>query len=172
MGEKLKHILTLNAILLLCNSFSIPKLLYILRASPVSFLPSLTPIYDETLKSIVSSEANIHFVDDDPAWSQATLLIRVGGLGIRCAVKLASSAFLASTATSSGLVQHICQFTTNAIRWCPSSHNGLRVMTLLPLVHRRASRRPGMHIKHKCCGFPPGECPWWYGSSSAFACFR
>ena len=50
---------------------------------------------------------NIHFTDDDPAWAQATLPVQMGGLGIRSAVQLAPSAFLASAAASSDLVHHI-----------------------------------------------------------------
>ena len=49
----------------------------------------------------------IHFGDDDPAWTQATLPVRYGGLGFRSAVQLAPSAYLASAAASSGLISHI-----------------------------------------------------------------
>ena len=44
---------------------------------------------DELLKSTVSSIANIRFNENDPAWTQATLPVRCGGLGIRSAVQLA-----------------------------------------------------------------------------------
>lgn len=49
----------------------------------------------------------IHFADGDPAWSQATLPVKIGGLGIRSTVQLVSSAFLASAVASSNLIQHI-----------------------------------------------------------------
>ena len=42
-----------------------------------------------------------------PAWSQASLPVKFGGLGIRSAVQLSSSSFLASTAASSDLVHQI-----------------------------------------------------------------
>jgi len=58
------------------------------------------------LKSIISSVTNICF-GDDPAWTQATLPVRYGGLGFRSTVQLAPSAYLASAAASSGLVSHI-----------------------------------------------------------------
>ena len=45
----------------------------------------------------MSSVTNIHFTADDPAWTQATLPVRFGGLGIRSAMQLALSAFLASS---------------------------------------------------------------------------
>ena len=63
--------------------------------------------YDELLKSTLSGITNIHFQDDDPTWTQATLPVKLGGLGIRSAVQLAPSAFLASAAASSDLVHHI-----------------------------------------------------------------
>ena len=59
------------------------------------------------LKAIVSNVTNIHFDNEDSAWTQATLPVRYGGLGFRSAVQLAPSAYLASAAASSGLVSHI-----------------------------------------------------------------
>ena len=64
-------------------------------------------LYDQELQSIVSNICNIHFSHDDPAWLQATLPIRMGGLGIRRAVQLAPSAYLASAAATHDLVQDI-----------------------------------------------------------------
>ena len=106
MGGRLQHITAHDGILLLRNSFSIPKLLYTLRTSPC-FLSANLSAYDVLLKSIVSNVTNIRFGDDDPAWTQATLPVRYGGLGFRSAVQLAPSAYLASAAASSGLISHI-----------------------------------------------------------------
>ena len=64
-------------------------------------------LYDQELQSIVSNICNNHFSEDDPAWLQATLPIRIGGLGIRRAVQLAPSAYLASAAAAHDLVQDI-----------------------------------------------------------------
>ena len=72
MGARLQHILAHDAILLLRNSLAIPKLLYILRTSPCFLSPGLKT-FDDVLKSIVSSVANIHLVEYDLAWTQATL---------------------------------------------------------------------------------------------------
>ncbi len=106
MGERLHHISAHDALILLRNSFAIPKLLYTLRTAPCFHSPALGS-YDQELQSIVSNITNIHFSPDDPAWSQATLPIRLGGLGIRRAVQLAPSAFLASAAATRDLVQDI-----------------------------------------------------------------
>ena len=106
MGSRLEHIPAHDAILLLRNSFAIPKLLYTLRTSP-SFLSPVLNSFDETLRLIVGRITNIRFTVGDPAWTQATLPIKQGGLGIRSAVQLAPSAFLASAAASSELIQNI-----------------------------------------------------------------
>ena len=66
MGERLKQISVHDGIFLLRNSFSIPKLLYVLRSSHC-FLSSTLITYDDILKSIVSNITNILFGDDDPA---------------------------------------------------------------------------------------------------------
>ena len=106
MGDRLQHLSAHDAILLLKHSFALPKLLYNLRTSPC-FLSPMLQEYDELLKSIVGHITNIHFSEDDPAWTQATLPVKMGGLGIRSAVQLAPSAFLASAAASYDLVHHI-----------------------------------------------------------------
>ena len=106
MGDRLQHLSAHDAILLLKHSFALPKLLYNLRTSPCFLSPALQE-YDSLLKSIVSGITNIHFGEDSPTWLQATLPVKMGGLGIRSAVQLAPSAFLASAAASSALVHHI-----------------------------------------------------------------
>ena len=106
MGERLQCLTAQDALLLLKHSFALPKLLYNLRTAPC-FLSPVLQEYDELLKSTLSGITNIHFQDDDPTWTQATLPVKLGGLGIRSAVQLAPSAFLASAAASSDLVHHI-----------------------------------------------------------------
>ena len=106
MGERLQCLTAQDALLLLKHSFALPKVLYNLRTAPC-FLSPVLQEYDELLKSTLSGITNIHFQDDDPTWTQATLPVKLGGLGIRSAVQLAPSAFLASAAASSDLVHHI-----------------------------------------------------------------
>ena len=100
----LQHLSTQDALFLLRNSFTIPKLLYTIRSSPNFLSPSLQS-YDKTLRSIVSDITNINL--DDTAWTQASLPVKSGGLGIRSSVQLAPSAFLASAAANSDLAHHI-----------------------------------------------------------------
>ena len=106
MGERLQHRNAHIAILLLRHSFAIPKLLYTLQTSPC-FLSSNLALYDDRLRSIVGVITNIDFELNTRAWTQASLLVKYGGLGFRSAVQLAPSAFLASAAASSDLAHHI-----------------------------------------------------------------
>ena len=55
----------------------------------------------------MSGITNVHFSEGEPAWIQATLPVKWGGLGIRSAMHLAPCAYLASTAASDVLVHHI-----------------------------------------------------------------
>ena len=100
MGGRLKFLHTQDALLLLRYSLAIPKLSYTLRTAPCFLSPELQT-YDGLLRSITSNITNISFQDSDPAWTQASLPVKHGGLGIQSAVQLASSAFLASAAGSS-----------------------------------------------------------------------
>ena len=95
MGKRLQHLTMEDALLLLCNSFTIPKQLYIIQSSPSFLSPSLQK-YDEILRSIVSDITNINL--DEATWTQASLPVKSGGLGIRSAAQLEPSAFLTSAA--------------------------------------------------------------------------
>ena len=106
LRERLHYLTSHDAYLLLRHSLAIPKLLYLLRTSPC-FLSSSLKIYDDELRATVCSSFNIQLAESDPSWIQSTLPVCHGGLGIRSAVQLAPSAFLASAAASSGLAHLI-----------------------------------------------------------------
>ena len=93
-----------DALIILKFSMSLPSLLHILRSAPCSGHPSL-PIFDEALRASLSSVLNVAL--DDTQWSQASLPVREGGLGVRSAVHLAPSAFLASANASAPLTSAI-----------------------------------------------------------------
>jgi len=86
---------------LLRSSLSIPKLLYTLRTSACFLNEELLCGFDEVLRTGLCSLLNINMSDDQ--WIQASLPVRNGGLGIRSAVMLATSAFLASAAGTRNL---------------------------------------------------------------------
>ncbi len=152
MGERLEHISAHDALILLCNSFAIPKLLYTLRTAPC-FLSPVLGSYDDLLQSIVSRITNITFTEDVATWSQATLPIRMGGLGIRRSVQLAPSAFLASAAATSDLVHHILPAHLQSLTTPKHAHFGLKAMRM-PLV-RLVSRELGIFT---LCSVSPQQC--------------
>ena len=94
-----------DALLLLCPSFAIPKILYLLRMSPCLRSTKLLE-FDLLLRSIVSKVINVNLSDDD-VWCQASLPVSSGGIGICSAVQLASSAFLALAAGCKALSSKI-----------------------------------------------------------------
>ncbi|KAL5505800.1 hypothetical protein EMCRGX_G007305 [Ephydatia muelleri] len=106
LRERFRYITCHDAYLLLRHSLAIPKLLYLLRTSPCFLSPSLK-IYDDELRATICSSFNIHLTESDPSWIQSILPVNCGGLGIRSAVQLAPSAFLASAAASSELAHMI-----------------------------------------------------------------
>ena len=87
---------------------------------------------------------NNHLTENDPAWIQASLPIRFGRLGFRCAVQLAPSAYLASTACSANLihqilpshVQEVTMMHHQRSRHLTSNSHGMSVVSklLLPLL--------------------------------------
>ena len=99
-AERLRLISAHDALILLRASFSAPKLLHTLRASPCADHPSLEK-FDAILRRCVCTIANTDL--SDLQWIQASLPVRNGGLGIRCVSSLAPSAFLASAAGTQDL---------------------------------------------------------------------
>ena len=106
MRDRLALLIAHDSLLLLHNSFFIPKLLYLLRTVPCFLSPNLTS-YDKLLSSIVGRICNVHMTTTDTGWSQAYLPVRSGGLGLRSAVQLAPSAFMSSAAASKKLMSQI-----------------------------------------------------------------
>ena len=106
MGEHFVHFSAHDSLVLLQHSFAIPKLHYLLRTTPC-FLSGHLEEYDSVLRSILSSVTNCPLVQDEKAWLQASLPVKLGCLGIRRAVQVAPSAYLSSTAATSNLVTAI-----------------------------------------------------------------
>ena len=102
LGTRLVHLHKQDALLLLRNAFAIPKILYVLRTAPC-FYSTILETFDQELRSILSTVLNVS-LDNNSTWTQATLPIASGGIGIRSSIQLAPSAFLASAAGSSTLV--------------------------------------------------------------------
>ena len=107
MAEKVSLLDGHPAFFLLKNCFSIPKLMYLLRSSPTFQHPDLLADFYDCLKSCATDICNASF--DDIGWIQATLHIRLGGIGLRRASDLALPAYLASISASQSLISEITQ---------------------------------------------------------------
>ncbi len=83
-----------HAFFLLKNCLALPKLLYVLRCSPVWQFSGKLQEFDAVLRRGLVSVCNIRL--DNTAWSQATLPVALGGLGLRRADELSLPAYLAS----------------------------------------------------------------------------
>ena len=103
MSTRLSYMPAHDSLFLLKNALAIPKLMYILCSSPCFDNDELIN-YDNDLRNMLSKILNIDLSDD--GWEQASLPVRCGGLGIRSAVSLAPSAYLASAAGSASLVSN------------------------------------------------------------------
>jgi len=89
-----------------------PKLLYLLRTSECADNPLLSQ-FDNTLRTGLTKILNVDLKDDQ--WTQASLPVGDGGLGIRSAQMLAPSAFLASAASTLNLQQSILPDNTGTL---------------------------------------------------------
>ena len=59
---------------------------------------------------MLSDISNLDLIANDRSWTQASLPVKSGGLGIRRGAQLATSAYLASAAGSFNLIQQILPF--------------------------------------------------------------
>ena len=78
--------------------------MYTMRSSPCFEHSSLNK-FDEQLRECLSLITNIQLSDDQ--WKQASLPIRMGGLGIRLVSEVAPSAFLSSVCATKALQDSI-----------------------------------------------------------------
>ena len=102
--SRLKYLPAHDSLYLLKSVFAIPKLLFILRTSPC-FNSNELLSYDVELRNAMSLLLNVDVNAD--RWAQASLPVWAGGLGVRSAVTLAPSAFIASMEGAAALVSAI-----------------------------------------------------------------
>ena len=110
-GEQLKEIqprlaklASHEAFFLLKSSFAVPRLQYLLRSSP-AFKSSHLRLLNDTVKDATASILNIQL--NDEIWTQASLPVRWGGVGVRDVQPLALSAFISSSHSTEPLIQSI-----------------------------------------------------------------
>ena len=94
-----------SAMYLLKNCFAMPKLTYFLRSSPCFLKPWILERYDNIVKDALVKILNIQLPEE--VWSQATLPVAKGGLGLRPATEVAIAGYLSSIHATSGIVQSL-----------------------------------------------------------------
>jgi len=110
--DRLQLISAHDALVLLKTCLGGPKLQFVLRSSPCCDHPLLRQ-FDDLLHLALTKSCNIALTDDQ--WTQASLPVWSGGLGVRSVSMLASSAFLASAAGTLPLQSLILRNTLAAV---------------------------------------------------------
>ena len=105
--SRLEQIERHQAFSLLKNCLAIPKLQYVLRASPAYKQSAELKRFDETLVATLSKVTNVRFGDSSLA--QAVLPVSLGGLGIRLAKDIALPAYASSLYSSEELVEAVLE---------------------------------------------------------------
>lgn len=111
LSAALTHLQQLSAhvaLVLLRSSFSMPRMIYILRTAPSWLFPQQVCDFDQILQRCLETILNVSL--NESQWCQATLPIRYGGLGVRKVHDIGLVAFLASTRASGELVARILCF--------------------------------------------------------------
>ena len=85
MSKRLLDLDAHDALFLLKNCFFIPKLLYLFRTSPC-FSNRILEEFDNTIRNTLQSILNVNI--DDSKWTQSSLPVGLGGLGVRSATEL------------------------------------------------------------------------------------
>lgn len=107
--DRLKSLGAQDALILLRASFSAPRVQHLMRCSPSGDNPALEE-FDKLLRSAVSHLTNCNLTDAQ--WLQASLPIKMGGLGVRRVSSLALPAYLASAAGTLSLQDTILTSST------------------------------------------------------------
>ena len=95
LASRLTSLQAQDALFLLKNCFSTPKLLYMLRCAAciaACYKSAVLSEYDGVIRDTLKIVLNVDLADD--IWKQATLPVSKGGLGVRLASDLALPAFL------------------------------------------------------------------------------
>ena len=109
--DRLQQLGAQDALILLRASFSSPRVMHLLRCSPSVDHDALAQ-FDQLLRTAICKLTNS--VLTDMQWLQASLPVRMGGLGVRSVSSLALPAYLASAASTQQLQGAILSSTQSA----------------------------------------------------------
>ena len=108
--ENLGVIKPCQAFFILKNDLSIPKLIYLLRSAPCFECKKELETSVSTIKTNIEKICSVSFGKE--GWSQASLPIRHGGLGLRSASDLSLPCFSSSSHACRGIVSCVLPFLT------------------------------------------------------------
>lgn len=111
--ERLQHLDSHTAVFFLAHYVSAPRLMYLLRSAPVYKQPSALQKIDELVRGALTEASNVNI--SGPAWKQATLPLRLGGLGVRAVESLALPCYVASLGAALPLVRTIYPHLTESV---------------------------------------------------------
>ncbi|XP_055337089.1 uncharacterized protein LOC129587383 [Paramacrobiotus metropolitanus] len=109
LASKLSILPAHQAYFLLRTCIGVPKMNYLLRASPTWLCGDELDKFDNITKSALEAVTNVKI--DGVTWAQASLPVSSGGLGIRRVAELAIPAYLASVYATAPLVSTIASGT-------------------------------------------------------------
>ena len=112
MVSRLKQIDNHEALYLLRNCFSIPKLNYLVRTAPCFLEAEELHKYDNLIRGSLVDILNIQL--SDLAWNQASLPISKGGLGLRPAMNVSLSGYLSSVSSTEKLVKDLLNLNSSS----------------------------------------------------------
>jgi len=100
-----EHIGSHAALFFLSRYASVPRSIYLMRATPTYMAENYLEEIDNLLREAIANRCNIALSDD--AWIQASLPLRQGGIGARRMADVALPAFIASMEATRDLVSLI-----------------------------------------------------------------
>ena len=95
-----------SAVFFLAHHVSAPRLTYLLRSAPAFKAQLALKATDETVRNTLEAVSNV--VISPEAWEQASLPVKLGGLGVRSVEALALPCYIASSHSALPLIRSIC----------------------------------------------------------------
>ena len=106
MSDRLQLLDSHDALYILRHSLAIPKVNFFLRGAPCHKIPEVLDRYDQVLRASLEKILNIKMVQED-SWTQSTLPVARGGLGIRSIKDIALPAFISSAYGTTGATRRL-----------------------------------------------------------------
>ena len=105
MCDRLRQLDSHSATFFLAHYVSAPRLQYLLRSSPMYKAEDVLKNIDEMVRQTLTDVTNVDI--SGPAWQQAALPVKMGGLGVRSVEALALPCYISSLYASAQLVTSI-----------------------------------------------------------------